>query len=552
MPERVLIASPVRQRAVILREFLESLERLDLTNLEVDLAFIDDRNDHDLLHRFAQGKRTVRILPSGILSGKPYVHPNPDDSCIDGNPDDPYIRDDRTHHWLENLIWKVAAYKDYLIHLALDEGYDYLFLVDSDLYLHPQTLRHLISLGKDIVSEVYWTRWEPQLIPLPQVWAGDQYRLYHSQRDETLSEEEAAKRSGEFLAMLTQPGTYKVGGLGACTLISLEALKLGVSFQEIYNLGFSGEDRHFCIRAAALGLELYADTHYPPLHLYRESDLEPLKEYKRRLNAGSIKDVPTADHVDRQSTVALIPPKITHNLQPYRQEPHQKSTLTLAMLVRNEAGRYLAKVLEHAVQYVDRAVILDDASEDDTVEICRDILKGIPLTLLSNPKPGFHNEVRLRKQLWQMTVNTQPDWILSLDADEIFEDKAPSVLRELLQRPGLFYFAFRLYDMWRENAYREDPYWNAHQKYRPFLVRYIPGFAYQWLETPQHCGRFPRNLTELQGENSDLRIKHLGWLKPVDRLTKYERYKKMDPGAVYGLAGQYASILDPRPALLPW
>ena len=29
-----------------------------------------------------------------------------------------------------------------------------------------------------------------------------------------------------------------------------------------------GEDRHFCIRAAALGLSLYVDTHYPAYHIY--------------------------------------------------------------------------------------------------------------------------------------------------------------------------------------------------------------------------------------------------------------------------------------------
>ena len=38
-----------------------------------------------------------------------------------------------------------------------------------------------------------------------------------------------------------------------------------------------GEDRHFCIRAAALGFTLYVDTHYPAYHIYRESDLHNAK-----------------------------------------------------------------------------------------------------------------------------------------------------------------------------------------------------------------------------------------------------------------------------------
>src|SRR5690606_16148011 len=53
-----------------------------------------------------------------------------------------------------------------------------------------------------------------------------------------------------------------------------------VSFSEIKNLSFWGEDRHFCIRAAALGLSLYVDTNYPAYHIYRESDLEGVWKYK--------------------------------------------------------------------------------------------------------------------------------------------------------------------------------------------------------------------------------------------------------------------------------
>jgi hypothetical protein len=60
--------------------------------------------------------------------------------------------------------------------------------------------------------------------------------------------------------------------LGACTLISVPALKAGLNFLPINNVSFWGEDRWFCIRAEALGFPLYIDTHYPAKHLYRESD----------------------------------------------------------------------------------------------------------------------------------------------------------------------------------------------------------------------------------------------------------------------------------------
>lgn len=507
---KILIASPVRQKPAILAEFLRSLEQLETTGLQVDFAFIDDNDQKeacDLLQRFAAGKKNVIILSGG----GPYL---------------PYSCDETTHRWREELIWRVAGFKNRFLEMAKEGNYDYLFLVDSDLVLHPKTLVHLVSLGKDIVAEVFWTRWEPTLEPMPQVWLGDQYRLYHLERGELVDEKEAIRRQREFLDTLRKPGTYKVGGLGACTLISREALLRGVSFSEIYNLSLIGEDRHFCIRAAALGLELYADTHYPPYHIYRESDLAGLKEYKERV-------------------FSLIPGD-------GKKIKGRASTITLAMLVRNEAGRYLERVLRHAARYIDRAVILDDASEDSTPEVCRRVLEGIPLTLVSNREPSFHNEVTLRRQLWELAVSTRPDWILILDADEIFEERAVGELRRLAADPEVEVYYFRLFDMWDEEHYREDAWWRAHHFYRPFMVRYVPGFPYRWLETPQHCGRFPCNITELKGATSSLRIKHLGWMKPEDRLAKYYRYKKLDPQARYGVREQYLSILDPKPRLILW
>ncbi|RYD03049.1 hypothetical protein N752_21805 [Desulforamulus aquiferis] len=163
----VLIAGPVRKPSAILKEFLWSLDILDKTNLSVSYAFVDDNNDlesKELLKQFALNKDNIDIIPA--------------------NADDFYHCDETTHHWQEHLIWKVAAYKDNLLKLASEKNFDYVFMVDSDLILHPKTLVHLVGLSKDIVSEVFWTKWEPDLPPQPQVWLSDSYRMFHSTRNE--------------------------------------------------------------------------------------------------------------------------------------------------------------------------------------------------------------------------------------------------------------------------------------------------------------------------------------------------------------------------------
>lgn len=260
----ILIGSPVRQKPAILKEFLLSLEQLEKDGLQVYYFFIDDNDlaeSSKLLHRFKNSAGHTAIFES--------------------KKKERYTCDKTTHYWSEHLIWKVAGFKNKIIRKALEKNHHYLFLVDSDLVLHPKTLKRLISTGKDIISTVYWTKWQPDECELPQVWLHDQYELYHKKRRETLTRREIYARQQQFLQMLKIPGTYEVGGLGACTLISRKALQGGVNFSEIKNLSFWGEDRHFCIRAAALGFSLFADTHFPAYHIYREDDIKGVEKYRQ-------------------------------------------------------------------------------------------------------------------------------------------------------------------------------------------------------------------------------------------------------------------------------
>lgn len=645
--KKVLIGSTVRQDPRILEYFLDSLRNLRVSSFNVDYMFIDD-NDDPTASQLLQNFRPLRSEVTIVRTGNGRV---------------PYIKDERHHHWNEILVWKVARYKNLIIDHSKRKKYDHLLLVDSDLVLHPETLLRLIRTGKDIISEIFWTKWRPDAIEMPQVWLADHYTIYRLARGEMIKEEEKKRRTYEFFDMLRKPGVYRVGGLGACTLFSLKALKRGVSFNEIYNLSFSGEDRHLCIRAAALGFELFVDTCFPAYHIYRDSDLEGVPEYivsfsKTTVNAYShliiatlkdtlenlesvdfrrspdershrknftgrgwemfksrrgkrkalrrksilraevvnVTDFGLNDGLDRceiaielnlrgsqrgvrvekakkirlemtnaggwkidhyevteQGDGCKATPVFTSVFNGYtRVVKPGPQKVTLAMLVRNEAERYLPAVLAHAAKYVDEAVILDDASTDATVDVCRDVLKDLPTFIHSNPSPGFEKEIDLRKQLWELVVQSSPDWILCLDADEMFEDRAVSQIRSLVNQPHIDVFAFRLFDFWDMEHYREDAFWNAHLRYFPLLVRYQPRFPYQWRETPLHCGQLPRNVTLLPTAISDLRAKHFGWATEKDRVEKHNRYMQADPDGKYGSLKQYKSILDPHPNLRKW
>lgn len=643
--KRILIGSPVRQHPQILEYFLYSLRNLSTEDLATAYYFVDDNDD----------ARASQLLQE-------FRRDNPNPVWIEKvQPRGTFIRDETTHRWSPQLVWRVAAHKNRIIRHALDNGFDYLFLVDSDLVLNPKTLVQLLSAGKDVISEIFWTKWQPELPELPQVWGCDHYTLYSLEPGERITPEEAQIRQREWLSRLRKPGVYRVGGLGACTLIARCVLERGVDFSPLYNLSFWGEDRHFCIRAVACGFELFVDTHYPAFHIYRQAGLEEARAYltahglttpaqdkaqvkeileqarqalvfygttecyRQDLKAGLELFSPELRNViyrereklkrdlDRelvitrtevsdlllqmessQEAIVLANVKnygilynrnflnefratvclqksadrwlVTHiDFQPkeknfpkafiwgQRVVKSQDNRITLAMVVRNEADRYLKLVLEQAKHMVDAAVIIDDGSTDGTPELIEEVLAGFPLKLIRNPEPLFEkNESTLRQWLWNETLETQPDWILCLDADELFEDKALNEIKKLINQPDFDYYSFRIYDFWDESHYREEPLWSAHFRYYVLLVRYQPHFKYVWSENPLHCGRFPSNITLLPGIQSPLRVKHLGWMNPHDRLKKYLRYMKLDPDGTWGVKEQYESILESFPRLIRW
>jgi hypothetical protein len=251
--KRLLIGSCICQSKKILGKFLLSLNALDLSGFDAAFMFVDDNQEpesSELLREAACGFGHEVLLIKGPPKDTQY-----------------HVSED-THYWNDNLVMRVAGMKNGIIEYAVKEKYDYLFLIDSDLLIVEGLIGHLAAQGRDIICEVFWTAWQPGTMPMPNAWMFDMYELSHP----ALEKEERDRQSFEFMAKLREPDIYEVGGLGACTLISAKALQAGVNFTPIKNISFWGEDRWFCIRAAAMGIPLYLDTYFPAVHLYRESE----------------------------------------------------------------------------------------------------------------------------------------------------------------------------------------------------------------------------------------------------------------------------------------
>lgn len=218
---KVLIAAPLKQELHIFREYQKALDALILPDgVTVDRFFVV--NDCD------------EVIPE--IRGD-YVVVNTGDF---------FERRENDHYWTHQNLAKMHQLRNLTCQRALDGGYDYLFSVDTDLVLQPETLQTLLETGKDIVSELFWTNgW-------CNAWMHDQ--------------------SAGMSVSWMNPGLYQVGMTGACILISRRVLEAGVDYSAIPNIKnvLWGEDRHFCIRAACHGFEIWTDSHFQPDHLYTE------------------------------------------------------------------------------------------------------------------------------------------------------------------------------------------------------------------------------------------------------------------------------------------
>lgn len=244
--KKILIASPVHEKEHIFVEYLKSLRELIIPEgYEVQKLFVLHNCEHLKEHIKNEENETFRILNNNVQ----------------------YDKEDRTHIWKQDNFNSVIYMKNHILKEAKLYGFDYIFFIDSDLILHQKTLEALISADKDMISNIFWTKWDKSNVNqayLPNSWISNDYVL-----------------TNEFVNKLKERGTHKVGMTGACTLIKRKVFDNEfVNWNTIYNIDFSiWEDRAFCIKVACAGFEIYTDTNYPAMHLYREEDYE---EYTRR------------------------------------------------------------------------------------------------------------------------------------------------------------------------------------------------------------------------------------------------------------------------------
>ena len=91
--------------------------------------------------------------------------------------------------------------------------------------------------------------------------------------------------------------------------------------------------------------------------------------------------------------------------------------LVTALLVKNEADRYLRRVLQCCWKFSDAVLVLDDRSTDNSVQLAKDLNCQVRIRG-SLTGEAWGKEALARAELWDWAAEEAGDgWVLICDAD---------------------------------------------------------------------------------------------------------------------------------------
>jgi hypothetical protein len=232
--------------------------------------------------------------------------------------------------------------------------------------------------------------------------------------------------------------------------------------------------------------------------------------------------------------------------RPLLRENPPVATRLVCLLPARNCERDLPEYFASAMRFADAVVALDDGSTDRT----RELLEAHPLVevVLANPRRDGYREWddgANRARLLAAASELEPDWVLSLDADERIDEGDARALREFIAGDALPQCAYglRLFRM------REDlSHYERGNNWVFRLFAYEPGqrFAYERL----HICPIPLSIPRERWLLTTLRVQHVGGATETRRHARYAKYREADPDNRYQRG--YANLLEPLGGVHPW
>jgi glycosyltransferase involved in cell wall biosynthesis len=195
-------------------------------------------------------------------------------------------------------------------------------------------------------------------------------------------------------------------------------------------------------------------------------------------------------------------------------------------------------------RFADSVVALDDGSTDETCEVLRS--NSLVKVLLTNPGRRDYrgwDDGANRNRLLEAAAELEPDWIVSLDADERIDAADGKALRAFLDGDAIrgCAYAFQHFRMWGERMYDPAGHW-IHR-----LFSYMPGQAFP--DRRFHFDPVPTAIPRERWIPTTIRVQHFAAMTEERMVARAAKYAAADPGGRTDFGG----LDEPRPEhLRPW
>ena len=307
-------------------------------------------------------------------------------------------------------------------------------------------------------------------------------------------------------------GAWKhVGCLyGWCIMIKASVLEEIGGFDE--TLVNSYEDNDLCLRIQLAGYKMVVayDT------------------YIDHLGQGTLRNMFDSDQYYQNGV---------KNRERYFDKWYDSSPKKLVAVYRTSGGKHLEKSLAQTSKFADKIILhLCRARSNFPVGRLEKILNDYPQICKYEFYDGAFQEDYERNWLLQEALKLQEqgeaDWCISIDDDEIYEDKFIERVQKYMNPPNpeILGYICNWRTIWREEMgskyFRKDSTFGKFMNYRFF--RLIPGQEITSIHPEgHHCGSAPI-LADNNLQWIAIRVEHLGYDTPEQRQKKFEFYEAND------------------------
>jgi len=182
----------------------------------------------------------------------------------------------------------------------------------------------------------------------------------------------------------------------------------------------------------------------------------------------------------------------------------------------------LERCLKHLSSFCDDIVICDDSSQDNSLDIAKKYTNHIIV-----PPDEFKQELAHKQKLLELALSLNPDWIVFLDPDEIFDRSGEQGdIRTLCQygnEQGIDSFSFLYYNLWKgSDNYRVDELW--HKNWQRKLWKNTGNLKFN-IREGLHLSQFPMGLKN--DRRTDIKLIHYGFAGEDKINKKFSTYQSL-------------------------